>query len=125
MMFSIFNKTKQEIVALRGFFPESFSDRLRGMIGRDFSAFDGMMFDRCNAIHTFFMSIPLDIIFLSKEKKVLKTVTNFSPWMPFLYCKNAYYVIELPVGKIMTSKTAENDLFEWCPEFSAEREETV
>lgn len=109
----ILNVTKGTVCVQKLYKACHFSDRLRGMIGRDFSDFDGMLFDRCNAIHTFFMKIPLDILFVSGEGRVLKRVVNFPVWKPFLYCKNSFYVIELPSGSSLRSRTEESDLLSW------------
>lgn len=109
----IFNLTKNTFCARHLYKAETFSDRLTGMIGKDFSKFDGMLFDRCNAIHSCFMRIPLDVIFLSGDKKVLKTVRDFPPWKLFLACKNSYYVIELPSGTIERSRTEQADQLTW------------
>ena len=84
--------------------------RARGMIRRNFDGFDGMVFDHCNSIHTCFMSIPLDVIFVGADHKILKTVPNLRPWHLFVHCKKAFYVIELPVGAIERTGSAGGDV---------------
>ena len=106
----ILNLTKNTVCVRHLRKAETFADRLTGMIGKDFSQFDGMLFDRCNAIHTFFMKIPLDILFVSREGRVLKSIKKFPPWRPFLGCKNSFYVIELPGGSLQESRTEEGDM---------------
>lgn len=108
----ILNLSKNTLLASQAVKAETFHDRLFGMIGKHFTSFDAMIFDRCNAIHTFFMKFPIDVIFLSYDYHVLKTKEKFMPWRPFLYCKNSYYVIELPYGKLAESKTMSGDILD-------------
>lgn len=106
----ILNLTRQSVPARNARCASSFGARLSGLIGKRFSpALDGMVFDRCNAIHTFFMGYPIDVIFADEKYRVLKTVPAFPPWRPFLACQNAFYVIELPAGTLESSATAVGD----------------
>ncbi len=106
----ILNLTRQSVPARNARYASSFGARLSGLIGKRFSpALDGMVFDRCNAIHTFFMRYPIDVIFADEKYQVLKTVAAFPPWRPFLACKNAFYVIELPAGTLESTATAPGD----------------
>ena len=45
-------------------------ERLRGMIGRRFvpGEFDAMVFERCSSIHSCWMGIPIDAVFLALEQ---------------------------------------------------------
>ena len=106
----ILNLTRQSVPARNARPAKGFRDRLRGLIGRRFSdSMDGMVFDRCNAIHTFFMRYPIDVIFADEKYHVLKTAPSFPPWRPFLACKKAFYVIELPAGTIESTATEPGD----------------
>lgn len=106
----ILNLTKQSAPARNARYASSFGDRLAGLIGKRFSsAMDGMVFDRCNAIHTFFMGYPIDVIFADEKYQVLKTVPAFPAWRPFLSCRKAYYVIELPAGTLEMTDTTVGD----------------
>ena len=117
----ILNLTRQSVPARNARPAKGFRDRLRGLIGRRFSdSMDGMVFDRCNAIHTFFMKYPIDVIFTDEKYKVLKTSAAFPPWRPFLACRNAYYVIELPAGAIDSTGTAAGDQLDLTGALSSE-----
>ena len=106
----ILNLTRQSVPARNARYASSFGARLSGLIGKRFSpALDGMVFDRCNAIHTFFMRYPIDVVFADEKYRVLKTVPAFPPWRPFLACKKAFYVIELPAGTLESTATAAGD----------------
>ena len=106
----ILNLTRQSVPARNARYASSFGARLSGLIGKRFSpVLDGMVFDRCNAIHTFFMRYPIDVVFADEKYRVLKTVPAFPPWRPFLACKKAFYVIELPAGTLESTATAPGD----------------
>jgi len=65
---------------------KGFLARARGLIGRPPPPpGEGLLIPRCNAIHTFFMSYPIDATFLDKEGRAVKTVRNIRPWRPFVW----------------------------------------
>ena len=60
--------------------------RMKGLIGtKCLPQGEGMLILRCNAIHTFFMSFPIDAIFLDRNDCVVKVVRNIRPWRPFVW----------------------------------------
>lgn len=83
-------------------------DRMRGMIGRDFSqtGFDAMVFHRCRAIHTLFMRCRIDVVFLDRAQTVRAVFRSVAPWRPLVRASGACTVIELPPGAIDESGTA-------------------
>ena len=65
---------------------KGFLARARGLIGRPPPPpGEGLLIPHCNAIHTFFMSYPIDATFLDKDGHVVKTVHNIRPWRPFVW----------------------------------------
>lgn len=59
----------------------TFIERARGLIGRKtLPPGCGLLIERCNAIHTFFMSFPIDATFLDRDGQIVKTVRNIRPW---------------------------------------------
>jgi len=57
---------------------ETFWTRLRGLIGTtELSEQQGMWFDNANSIHTFWMSINIDCIFLDRSLQVVAIVPDF------------------------------------------------
>ena len=75
-----------EILGYRAKVARSFAERARGLIGtKDLAQGDGLLIEKCNAIHTFFMSFPIDAIFLDGENRVVKTVRDIRPWRFFVW----------------------------------------
>lgn len=117
----ILNLTRQSVPARNARYAAGFGERLTGLIGKRFSgSMDGMVFDHCNAIHTFFMKYPIDVIFADEKYQVLKTVSAFPAWRPCLICRNAFYVIELPAGTIESSGTEPGDQLDLTGALSSE-----
>lgn len=105
----IYNLNKKKLISRRTVFADSMAKRLRGMILRSFDDFDAMVFVNCNAVHTFFMSIPIDIIFLDRHNKVMKCADSVPPWKPVISSKISYVTIELPAGTIQHTGTEPGD----------------
>ncbi|MBN2641987.1 MAG: DUF192 domain-containing protein [Victivallales bacterium] len=82
------------------------------MIGRDFTEFDSMVFNRCNAVHTLFMGIPLDLVFLNTDNEICKIAQAVRPWRLMIKSNEAYSVIELPAGAVEKTGTALGDVLD-------------
>ena len=91
------------------------------MIGRDFSEFDAMVFNRCNSIHTMLMSIKIDVIFIDKENSICDIRKELGPWRPFIRCGKAVAVIELPEGTIEDTGTEIGDMLDLNAELTEEK----
>ena len=78
-----------ETVSLYGFkarVARTFAERAKGLIvTKDLAADEGMLIEKCNAIHTFFMSFPIDAVFLDASDRVVKVVRGIKPWRPLVW----------------------------------------
>ena len=75
-----------DILGFRAKVARTFAERSRGLIGVKSLALDeGLLIERCNAIHTFFMSFPIAAIFLDAENRPLKVVRGIRPWRFFVW----------------------------------------
>ena len=64
----------------------SFLERLRGLIGvKSLAPDEGLLIERCNCIHTFFMRFAIDATFLDRRGAVVKTVRDIRPWRLFVW----------------------------------------
>ncbi|MCM2276604.1 MAG: DUF192 domain-containing protein [Oligoflexia bacterium] len=83
---------------------ERFFDRLRGLIGRkSLSPGEAMLFPDCNDIHMWFMSIPLDVVFLRADGvnayRVSSIREGIRPWRLLPVRDGAAdLTLELPAG---------------------------
>ena len=98
-----------EILGVRAVVARTFTERARGLIARPRPAKgEGMLILKCNAIHTFFMSYPIDAAFLDRNDEVVKIVKAIPPWRFFIWGGwRAVKVLETPSGD--TSHIGEQD----------------
>jgi uncharacterized membrane protein (UPF0127 family) len=59
---------------------------------------DAMVIAPCNAIHTFFMRFPIDVVFVAKDGRVL-TIRGALPAWRIAWSLRAHAVIELCAGE--------------------------
>lgn len=55
-------------------------------------------------LHMMFVFYPIDVIFLSKSKRVVEIKENFLPFTAYLSRKEASYAIELPDGTTLAKR---------------------
>lgn len=77
---------------------DNFKSRLVGLIGTKELAGQGLFIPRCNWVHTFFMSMTIDVIYLDKKGQIKKIDSQLKPWKLPLPVFSATDVVELPAG---------------------------
>lgn len=72
--------------------------RRKGLLGRDrLPDGHGLVIAPCNGIHTWFMRFPIDVAFVARDGRVLKTIDSLGAWRVALAVR-AFATIELPAG---------------------------
>ena len=75
-----------EINGVRAKVARSFIERAKGLIGaKGLAPGTGLLIEKCNAIHTCFMSFAIDAAFLDAEYRVVKVVKAIRPWRLFVW----------------------------------------
>ena len=69
---------------------------------------DGLWIAPCEAVHCFGMKFAIDVIYLSKQKKILKMRPNMGK-NRISFCLRAHSVLELPAGTIEKTGTLVGD----------------
>jgi uncharacterized membrane protein (UPF0127 family) len=60
---------------------DTFLSRGKGLLGRRaLDAGEGVLIKPCSSIHMFFMRFPIDAVFLDRDLRVLKVVSDLKPW---------------------------------------------
>ncbi len=78
---------------------DSFVKRFLGLMGqKEFSTPDGLLLTRTGSVHTFFMRMPIDLVFLDGGGKVLAIVDRIRPWRTSLGPRASKHTLELPEG---------------------------
>lgn len=75
----------------------------------------------CNSIHTFFMRIPIDALFLDRDGVIVKALEALPPWRVTGVYFSARSVLELPAGTVAGSGTREGDRLTFGPIGGASR----
>ena len=70
--------------------------RLRGLIGRKLEKGQGLILSPCHQIHTFFMSYPIDVVYLDVDYRILRVDDAIAPGKSCKSEKNARHILELP-----------------------------
>jgi uncharacterized membrane protein (UPF0127 family) len=87
--------------------------RNRGLLGRTgLEPGEGLWIVPCEAVHTFAMKFPLDLIYLDRNRRVVKIRGNVGPGR-ISGALRAHSVIELPTGAIAASQTQRGDILEF------------
>lgn len=73
--------------------------RLKGLLGtRSLGAGRAIFIAPCAAIHTFFMCMALDVVFVSRDLRVTKVVRNVRPFRMVGGGTDAWGVLEMEAG---------------------------
>src|SRR5215475_13509267 len=86
------------VVCERCEIPESSFGRARGLLGRDgLAPGGGMLIDRAGSVHMFFMRFPIDVVFLARDRTVVRVRHGLEPW-GVAGARGAVASLELPAG---------------------------
>ncbi len=77
---------------------ESTVARMRGLLGREgLAPGEGMLIHPAPSVMTFFMRFPIDVVFLDREKTIVKVVSSLPPWR-LASARRAVAALELAAG---------------------------
>jgi uncharacterized protein len=86
--------------------------RKHGLLGRErWDAGNALVIAPSNAVHTFFMKFPIDLLFVRRDGRVVKALGPVKPWR-VAGALRAYAVIELPGGVLAVCRTLRGDILE-------------
>jgi uncharacterized protein len=90
----------------------SWTQRLVGLLGTStLSDGEGLWITPCQAVHTFFMRYPIDVVFLDDRRAVLHQQT-LGPWRFSAWKKGSRGILELPAGTLSRTGTMPGDEME-------------
>ena len=101
--------------------------RRQGLLGRAFlSPTSALVLAPCNAVHTWFMKFPLDIVCVRRDGRVVKIARDVPPWRVVLSW-SAFAVIEWRSGALAGCDIAPGDALrvERSSAFSAPEQITI
>lgn len=96
-------KCNGRVLADRVSVASNFFTRFKGLMGKkQLEAGKGLLLMRCSSVHSFFMKISIDVVYLSNSFTVLG-VEKLSPWRLGKYIKGTAHVLELAAGTAFVS----------------------
>ena len=108
----VINTTRQTSLGASIDRADSSKTRSKGLLGRDsLPEGEGLWIVPCEAIHMFFMRFAIDAVYLDKQKRVVKVVSNLKPWRISGSIK-AHSVLEVPAGTAELTQTQAGDQLE-------------
>jgi uncharacterized protein len=107
--YTVENLTRGLTLAAHVRLAQTSAERRRGLLGvEELSESSGLWIHPCEAIHTFGMKIPLDALFLTRDCKVRKILSNLPPRRLGI-CLPANSVLELRAGTALRTGTQPGD----------------
>jgi uncharacterized protein len=109
---TVFNRTRGQYLATRLEIANNPWTRLRGLIGTRAGHFprgSGLWIVPCRGVHTWAMSFPIDVVYLTRDNKVLHLEQGLVPWRFAPVRMKAASVLELPENTVRATGTTIGD----------------
>ena len=103
------NTTRGTILADRADVADTSAKRRQGLLKHTgLAPGEGLWIVPCEGVHTFFMKFPIDVVFLNKQRKILKIRPRMGRSRIALSLR-AHSVLELPAGRLAETGTQKGD----------------
>jgi uncharacterized membrane protein (UPF0127 family) len=79
------------------------------MFKRSLPASEALLLDNCRSIHSCFMRINIDVIFVDKSGTIVYLIDNMQPWQFSKFVRRGRAVLECPPGTIQRHGLQIND----------------
>ena len=84
------------VVAERCVVAERLFARMRGLLGRSaLPPGEGLLIQHAPSVHMFFMRFPIDVVFIDRDRRVLRVSVGLAPWR-IAGARGAVAALELP-----------------------------
>jgi uncharacterized membrane protein (UPF0127 family) len=108
----LWNRRTGEPLATRLLTAFDSRSRRTGLLGRDgLAPGEALVIAPCASVHTAFMRFPLDLVFIDRGGRVVRTSLDVKPWRIRLALR-AFAVVELATGTVLRSDTRCNDVLQ-------------
>ena len=112
----IINQTRNAVLGKEVSVAHRIFPRIRGLLGRrNFRTGEAIILKPCNSIHTFFMRFPIDCLFVDKNYRVIKALSNIRSFRITRIYWLSNFAVELPAGTLEFTHTQENDMLTIIP----------
>ncbi len=83
------------MIKLKVKYLKTFQEKSKGLIG--LTKFTPVFFKTRFGIHTYGMKVPIDVLILDRQNKVIKIKKNLKPGRVFFWNPGYFNVVEMPV----------------------------
>lgn len=109
----VYNSSNNTLIADRVKMADNIVTRTFGLIPRkSLEIGEGLIIKPCYSIHTFFMRIAIDVIFIKKSGEIVGLYSNVKPYRILPIHFSSHYVLELPSGEILAKKIKKGDIIQ-------------
>ena len=109
-MLHVNNLSRSKTLVDKGRVADNPWSRFRGLMGvRQLEQGDGLLIDPCDNIHTHFMRIPIDVLYVDANHCIVHIDPDMKPWRIGRRRAAARFVIEMPSGVVKSTKTIVGD----------------
>lgn len=111
----VFNRTRRAFLASSVKVANTHWSRLRGLIGQNattFRAGKALWIVPSRGVHTLFMRVPIDVVYLDDDHSIVHIEENVGPWRLAPVITQANSVLELPSHTVYASGTTVGDSLE-------------
>ena len=106
----VYNQTQNVPLITNGRLADTFWLRLRGLLGASpLQKGEGLVLAGEKSIHTLFMGFAIDVVYVDKQFKVIRTTSNMVPYRLGPFITQSAYLLEIPVGTINQTSTQVGD----------------
>lgn len=89
--------------------------RAIGVLGTPFRGYDALVIPRCTSVHTWFLGVSLDLLFVDGEGRIVRVIAPARPWGFHFGPRGTRAVIELPAGALCGIGVAVGDSIKGLP----------
>ncbi|MEI6042947.1 MAG: DUF192 domain-containing protein [Chloroflexota bacterium] len=115
----VVDKARGQTLMTHGRIADTFWARGVGLLNRkSLGEGEGLIIIPNNSVHCFFMRFTIDVVFVSKEQRIVYLYPRMKPWRVSKIVGKAHYVIELPEGTVERAGAKIGDVVEWQDETS-------
>jgi uncharacterized protein len=80
---------------------DSWWTRFRGLLALPrLATGDGLLLMECGSVHTMGMTYPIDVAFLDRDGRVVRSLSRLAPWRLGVGGPDAVHALELPPGRL-------------------------
>ena len=111
----VYNKTRETSIATEAVLADGYWDRLIGLLGKTSRwarVGAGLWIVPCHGVHTIGMLFPIDLIFVGKNKEVVRVEECVRPFRISAVCMKAKSILELPAYTVRRTGTCVGDFLE-------------